>query len=111
MKNIYECTAIFNDCTTHCQLGLVHCLAEGHQDNQCHLAMLHCANITQFAALSAATLSPYMKEICELCIKACEDCIKACQSQGDSEHHLQCIKCCQACIEMCKKMMGSSCCK
>ncbi|OBU02514.1 hypothetical protein [Morganella psychrotolerans] len=108
MKNINECVAVFNDCVSHCRQSLVRCLKEGHGDNtQCHLAMLHCAEAAQFAAMAVSSAAPYTKAACEICMKACRDCIDVCKSEGG---HAECIGCCQACIDMCHEMIKTDCC-
>ncbi|KAF9122595.1 hypothetical protein BGX30_001898, partial [Mortierella sp. GBA39] len=63
-----------------------------------------CADICDLAAQSMLRHSPFVTQICELCITACEACAEEC-SKHEHDHCQACAEACRRCAEACRQML------
>lgn len=66
-----------------------------------------CADICDFAAQSMIRQSPFVHEICELCVKACEACAEEC-GKHEHQHCKECAEACRRCADACRQMLATA---
>ncbi|MFG1731490.1 four-helix bundle copper-binding protein [Paenibacillus sp. 843] len=102
-----ECIEACLQCMNACNVCYVSCLKEYElaKLRDCISLDRECADICAFAAQAMSRKSPYVKEICELCMKACLACAEEC-GKHDHEHCKQCAEACRKCAEACREMLN-----
>ncbi|GAB6989008.1 four-helix bundle copper-binding protein [Paenibacillus pini] len=101
-----ECIEASLDCMNACNICYVSSLKEYDLAmlRECIRLNRECADICDLAAQSMQRNSPFLKEICELCILACDACAAEC-GKHEHDHCKACAEACRKCADTCRQML------
>lgn len=102
-----ECIEACIRCMNACNVCYVSCLKEFELAEllDCIALDRECADICAYAAQAMSRNSPFVKELCELCIKVCQACAEECEKH-DHDHCKQCAQACRQCANACREMLS-----
>src|SRR3989344_1897969 len=127
---IQKCIDVCHSCALVCKQTIIHCIHEGrkHSDPEHLEQLISCIVICQ-ASVDAGILevlihkipapkssdyseelfdvmaahSPYMDQMCVICVDICESCAESCD-QFDNKEMKKCANECRACEKVCRDM-------